>query len=109
MMKDKEISRQIDIGARLIGSDIDDGLGPSHFDNDKFGVCSDCTHLRAAITKYNKTIAQCYEFEILLNGVDPMVKCTKYDKKGSMKLWEMKDIAIIIEPWRKQAGFITED
>ena len=109
MMENKEISRQIDTGARIIGADLEDGMGPIKFDKDKFGVCTDCSHLRAAITRFNKTFAQCYEFEINLNSVDPIVECTKYDQKGSMKLWEMKDIAIIIEPWRKQAGFITED
>jgi hypothetical protein len=107
--KKHQISKEVDVGARLIGADIDDGVGPSHFDVSKFGVCNDCSSLKAATTQYGKTFAQCYEFEMILNGTDPIVTCTKYDKRGSMKLWEMKDIAIILEPHRKQAGFITED
>jgi len=26
-----------------------------------------------------------------------------------MTLWEMKDIAVILEPFKKQAGFIIEE
>ena len=103
----EKISKQVDIGARLLGSD--DDVGPINFDGKKFGLCCDCKHLKAAITKYNKSYVQCYEFEIFLNSIDPVETCNRYERRGSMTLWEMKDIATIIEPFKKQAGFITGD
>jgi len=103
--KERQLSKEIDVGARLIGADVDEGTGPSNFNSKRFGICSDCTSLKACVSEYGRTFAQCYEFEMLLYGRDPIVNCTKYEKKGEMKLWEMKEIAIILEPHKKKAGF----
>jgi len=101
------MDKEVDIGARSIGANTEDP--PSKFSKDKFGVCYDCQHLKAAITEYGKIHARCFELEVSLSSLDPIIHCSSYKKRGSMTLWEMKDIAVILEPFKKQAGFIIEE
>ena len=103
------VDKEVDIGARSIGADTEYGSAPNKFNKDKFGICYNCQHLKAAVTEYNKIYAKCYELEIYLNSLDPVIDCSEYKKRGSMTLWEMKDIATVIEVGRRKAGFIIEE
>lgn len=100
------IGREVDLGARNIGSDTEYGSPPVDFDTKKFGLCCDCSELRASISKFGSIFARCYEFDKNLNSSDPIEKCSDYKKKGSMTLWDMKEIAYIIEVDKKEIGFI---
>jgi hypothetical protein len=105
----KKIDSEIDKGALLIGSDIYYGEPPATFDRSEFGICWDCRELRACKTKYGKTMAKCWEFDIVLNANDPIEECTCYKKRNEMDLNMMKDIAILLDVDKKQAGFILDD
>jgi hypothetical protein len=103
------IGKEVDNAARLLGADVEWGNPPAKFDKDVYGICFDCVNLRACKSKYGRTYARCYEFELALNSSDPVIECTSYKKKGELSLFDMKEIAIILEPGRRQAGFIVEE
>jgi hypothetical protein len=102
----RKINQEIDKGALLIGSDIDYGEPPLTFDSSEFGICYNCRELRACKTRYGRTYAKCWEFDLVMNGNDPIEECTCYKKRNEMDLNMMKDIAILIDVDKKQAGFI---
>jgi hypothetical protein len=107
----RKIDKEIDSGARRLGVEDDwDGFRQKDvFSKEDFGICYDCKELRACRTRYGKVLAKCYEFDITMNGTDPIMECSCYKRRGEMTLFEMKDMAIIIETNKRQAGFIIEE
>jgi len=104
-MKEK-VNKEVDRGALLIGADVEYGEPPLKFDSSEFGICYDCKYLRACKTRYGKTLARCWEFDINLNAGDPIEGCTNYSKRNEMDLFTMKEMAILLDVDKKQAGFI---
>ena len=105
----KFVNKEIDAGARALGYDTEYGSPKQTvFNKDKFGICHDCVFLRGAESMYGRTIAICNEFEMRLNGMDPIKNCTEYKKRGGMTLWDMKEMALILDVDRRTAGFIVE-
>lgn len=82
----------------------DNKRGP--FSKEQFGMCHDCSFLLANITEYGNTIACCLKFKKYLSGKDSVKYCTIYCKKNQMALWEMNQIAYIIDNDEKTTGFI---
>jgi len=110
-MEDKEKKLELEINRGLRGLTLDDdsyttGGGVIKFDGDEFGLCSDCKYLYAARTEYGTVIGKCFELNIMIRGIDKIKECTMYDKKGSMSLQDMKEIAIIIEVDKNRVGFV---
>ena len=77
---------------------------PNLHDYSCYGLCSDCNYLITAESEFKILIAKCAELEIKLTSAQPIIKCTKYNKRGQMSLWDMKDIAILIDD-KEKIGF----
>ncbi len=73
---------------------------------DMLGLCKDCKHLEAAKTEFGSMFARCSEFECTLRSGDKVVECTNYQKRNLLSLDDMKDLAVILDPNKKKAGFI---
>lgn len=109
--KRREISREVERGAKAIKMDEDGNLSSKKiFNKELFGICYDCKKFRGAVTKYGNAYAWCWEFETKLNASDPVVKCSEYEKRGGLTLFEMKDMATLIEVDKKEkAGFVHHE
>jgi hypothetical protein len=106
--KRKAIDGEINVGLRRLKIDVDDdaiGSFISNFSERDFGLCYDCKCLYAFKTEYGTMRGKCYEFEIIMNGINKIKHCTRYDKKGQMSLDDMKDMAILIDDEKKKVGF----
>jgi len=100
---DKEVKRGLlSIG---INEDYDDSFKHKFISRKNFGICYDCRSLMAYQTQYGRSYGKCFQFDKEMNGNDPVVKCTYYDKKGMLSLDDMKEIAIIIEVDKRKVGF----
>lgn len=82
------------------------------------GVCSSCDHFFYQKTRLNEEYFLCErvvgEFAKSgkrINTADPLVECSGYKKKGEMSLWDMKDMAILIERGgpKKAPGFKRDE
>ena len=77
---------------------------------EKFGLCSSCMALSYARRKYTVAKVWCSELEIRLRDNDPIIECTEFEKRFSLSLQSMKDMALLIDlKENNPAGFITEE
>jgi hypothetical protein len=72
------------------------------------GICSDCRNLVASHTKFGKILAKCFETYQILNSSDPIIECTRFNKMGFLSMYDMKEMATLIEI-KKPLGFLSED
>lgn len=73
-----------------------------------FGKCASCKHFMFAESEFSIWYARCNGFGVKLSHKDPIVNCSSYTEVGSMSLWEMKEMATLIEGKKSRAaGFIT--
>lgn len=72
-----------------------------------FGLCDTCSRCQLAKFEFREPIAFCSHFETRL-GKDRVVECTGYYERGRMSLWDMQQVAYILETG-KQIGFIGEE
>ena len=103
--EERKHSKQVDIGARKIGANTEWEQSPRD-EIIPLKCCKDCIFLNYTETQYGQKFVSCNELSVKLNGIDPVIKCTSYKKRGEMELWEMKDIAIYIDDReKKRVGF----
>jgi hypothetical protein len=109
-----KIDSEIDIYSIPVG--IMDRYG-DHNDNSfvtalkKYGLCGKCKHMRYASSQFRIRKAYCYNFTehghtMFLYDNDPIVECTQFDQRGVMDLYDMKQIAWLIDPPRDKIGLI---
>ena len=79
--------------------------------NEKFGLCSTCTRFCHAITEFKTLFAVCNRFSssghaVGLNTAHPVTECTEYHRVTNQpSLWDMKQMAYIIEGPKRKVGF----
>ena len=103
----RQISSEVDALASEYDTDKYDGvsMGVRGLKND-MGLCGQCKDLLFTKTQYGTQYAKCTEWKKNLNGVDLVVECTAFRRRGEMSLYDMKDIAIIIETPKRKIGII---
>ena len=70
------------------------------------GLCKKCKDLRAYRQKYGTESAYCYRMRRLLNPADPVVSCSEYEDRFIMSIWDMQQLAVIIDLEEKnEIGF----
>ena len=74
--------------------------------NIEMGLCSSCKELLFTKTQYGTFYARCEQWDKRLNGIDLVVECTGYRKRGEMTLFEMKDLAVLIDPPKRKIGIV---
>jgi hypothetical protein len=73
--------------------------------NEVFGVCGLCSNFQYAATKFKIVRAVCSEMEMKLSEDEPIDECTCFNKRGSMSLKDMWDIAYLIDVLKDPVGF----
>ena len=72
----------------------------------EFGLCATCEEFRFARTEFRVVKAWCRTMRMLLSAKEPIKECSVYTEKGQMSLWDMKAIAIYIDPPKEKIGFV---
>jgi len=114
----KEIYKEINKGLAAIGCNINSYGEDSNLENNKarnfisdnYGICNQCEFFFATTAEFKGTIAICDHNNsraFYLKLCDPILKCSRFEKKGGMSIGEMQLIATIIDPNKKnRAGII---
>lgn len=82
---------------------------------DLYGICAGCNHFCCVESEFEVRAAWCSSEWLrrnlqpfYLTSVHPIRKCSEFSRKGHMNLWEMKQIAILIDIPKRKAGFTEE-
>ncbi len=70
------------------------------------GVCYDCEYFRLVETEFEILYTGCSELERRLDPAKPITYCSMYRQRGQPSLWDMKQIATIIEIPKQKTGFL---
>ena len=75
-----------------------------------FGLCNDCNASVFRMTEFGKYDALCvtHHAKCIRSHVDKITICTNFSQKGVMSLWDMKEIAWLIEA-KRTVGFKQEE
>ena len=101
-----KIEYEIDGNAALI-----EVLKDHNHKNDNYGLCNRCKSLSVTRTEYRVIRALClsYEVPLLLKSNDPVTECSGFIDKFCMSLFDMQQIAYIIEPYKRPIGFVEPE
>jgi len=75
------------------------------FDKVDLGICHDCDSLECVKTEFGNVLARCDSFGIQLSRTEKMIECTEYKQTGQLELWQMQEMAYIIELKGNTVGF----
>ena len=106
--KDLESSEQNELDSTLdIAVDVRklNFEGRYHYRYQQFGLCADCVSFDFVETEFKIIYARCNDMKIKLSSAYPIKNCTNYRKCGQMDIWDMKNIAILIDPNKNEIGF----
>ena len=99
-----KVSKEIDAYATRFHDRCDDEVRSGRVI--EMGLCSTCKELLFTRTQYGTTYAQCERWDKQLNGLDLVVECTAFKRHGEMSLYDMKDIAILIDVEKRKIGIV---
>lgn len=101
-----DIENEISTKAKLLGASSDWDESPIHkVSSEDLKLCTKCRHLRAYRLQYGTENAFCVKMEYKLIPSDPVTDCTEYDDRFQMTIWDMQQIAVIIETKKEKIGF----
>ena len=75
----------------------------------KIGLCSDCSSLNYCRSEFGNIVASCARFKIRITGRNRIMECTDYYQRGQMSLYDMYQIAWIINTNKNSVGFIQKE
>ncbi|MFH1685047.1 MAG: hypothetical protein ABH983_01960 [Candidatus Micrarchaeota archaeon] len=98
----EEFERRLDESSSIVPYDL--------------GVCTSCGNLLYLERKFGDEYeAYCVDYaieklhNIKIDHKNPIKKCSRYNKKGEMSLWDMKGIATLIDLNKKTIAGFTQD
>lgn len=74
-----------------------------------FGKCVQCDNFSFAEGEFSVVFAKCNFFDRELTQKNKIVNCSKFKDKSLPELWEMKEMAVLIDIDHKTVGFCSED
>lgn len=109
-----EVEAQID----LTGDKINEIRGDTRKDySHLYGICGNCLSFVCVETEFTILMAGCSNYNICgecngairLDSKHPVMKCTEHSRRGEMSIYEMKQIATLINPAKDRVGFSIGD
>ncbi len=102
-----EIETQVDAFSSVLrGGAYDWEVARKHVSNDSYGICNKCTNLLLTVFEYGNKYAYCDKWKRFFEEDKRIEECSAFSEKGKMSLYDMKQIAIIIELSDKEIGFV---
>jgi len=101
------VRSEIHVNSEVLGFDsyeTANNIDPTKY-LDKYGICPNCSHFQYLRYEYGNEMAQCYEYDVVLRGVQRVVECMAYSKRGAMTLNQMTKIAYILGENKTVKGF----
>ena len=74
--------------------------------HNEYGLCATCEHFQIVESEFSVLIARCEEFNINLSTQNKVKYCSLFSERGTMSLWDMKEIAILIDKPKEAIGFV---
>lgn len=108
-LEDKEqvkLDELIDIYDSRLPSKRGEGVG--RISHSEYGLCSTCSKFEVVESEFKVKLARCGYFKMMLNTTDPVKGCSEYIGRKEMSLWDMKNLATLIDAPNRKAGFIVE-
>ena len=106
--KDEEWEQQdsmIDAGRSVVEAAQ---KGNSRARNWQFGICADCQNFVIVESEFKVLFARCSSIKIRLNAREPVKFCSYFVQRGEMSIYDMKQIAYLIDVPKDKIGFKTE-
>lgn len=78
----------------------------------EYGLCANCTAMACVESEFRVELAMCMHHNLVrrrLRSDRPVTKCTEYESKSTPDLFTMKQMAWLIDPPPRKAGFIQEE
>ena len=104
-----EAFEEIDAHAQPFDNARETNTRPRHAE---YGICATCISFFCAETEFEIQVARCTDRNtgrMILRSDKPILRCSGYEEVGQMDLFTMKQIAWLIDPPKRTAGFIQED
>ena len=82
--------------------------GTKRVRNDGFGICNTCIFFCCCESEFNIERATCSSVDLgrpWLSMARPILHCTDYRNKKEMSLFDMKQMAVLIDPPPRPVGF----
>lgn len=78
------------------------------------GICATCTSFVYQKTRLDSEKFRCSRYSdphglIPINTCDPLKECSNYHKRGEMDIWDMKEMAILIDGAPKKVPGFNRD
>lgn len=77
----------------------------AHWLEEYVGICYNCKSLSYARLEFGGVLAYCYHYETRLEGKERVMDCSSHARRGVLKLSDMWEIATLIDPPKRKAGF----
>jgi len=100
-----DIAEELGIRASVIDTKLES------VKTNRYGLCDSCKWAFVTRSEFKILIAICDRHEgmpVPLRSDEPVTECSGYNKRGEMDLYEMAQMATIIEVPKERAGFIKE-
>ena len=82
--------------------------GGGRIRNWQFGICANCKNFDVVESEFKVLFARCCSINIRLNTKEPVKFCSAFMKRGEMSIYDMKQIAYLIDVPKDKIGFKTE-
>lgn len=105
LKKESRIAIQNELEAKANQYGLDTYTSEELIKKDHFGICGFCTNFHFAATKFRIVRAICSEMEMRLSNDEPIDECSCFNRRGSMSLRDMWDIAWIVDIPKERVGF----
>lgn len=91
--KDKELNKVINNAQNMYN--FDPIVSDTH--SKMFGICAKCKMFMFAEGEFTIIFAKCREYDTPLTQKNAIQKCSTFDERGSLSLWDMKGMARLID------------
>lgn len=99
--RDKILENVAERGSSLVNQKSHRQLAPR-----KLGLCATCKHLAYYKTRLMEEAYWCTKFEgKRLNTTDSIEHCTKYWNASWENIWDLKELATLIDSPKRKLGF----
>ncbi|KKN08869.1 hypothetical protein LCGC14_1052380 [marine sediment metagenome] len=90
-------------GKKIIDSFYEEGH--QKVSDDSYGLCADCKEFKITKMEFGETFAECGVWDKRRTSQRKVEECSAYVKRGQMTLFDMQQMAYIIEVDTKKIGF----
>lgn len=101
----KQIESEINAFGEAMGGEWE-AVSRDPIRDDSYGLCNKCKEFLLTMSEYGGKYAYCYKWKQIFKDNRRVTECSGFEERGRMTLYDMKQIATIIEIPDKEIGFV---